>query len=159
MEEYSVTKYTISKLIDKLTWAEHTAGTLQAENDRLRKELSEKEAEIERLERAVAENLSTITYWKDAAEKSETLTKENEDLRTELSDFKVELDNAKFLKNLWWEKYREAKNLVQPESDDDPDKILVELPESLEEEMNKEFDEAALSFVNSMPEGEECDVS
>ena len=47
MEEYSVTKYTISKLIDKLTWAEHTAGTLQAENDRLRKELSEKEEECE----------------------------------------------------------------------------------------------------------------
>ena len=33
--EYGTVKYTISKLIDKLSFAEHTAGTLQAENDRL----------------------------------------------------------------------------------------------------------------------------
>ena len=42
---YSVTKYTISKLIDKLTWAEHTAGALQAENERLQARVKELEAE------------------------------------------------------------------------------------------------------------------
>ena len=69
MEEYSVTKYTISKLIDKLTWAEHTAGTLQAENDRLRKELSEKEEEFE-----TYRNLFDAQF--DATAKLEKLYKE-----------------------------------------------------------------------------------
>ena len=69
MEEYSVTKYTISKLIDKLTWAEHTAGTLQAENDRLRKELSEKEEECE-----TYRNLFDAQF--DATAKLEKLYKE-----------------------------------------------------------------------------------
>ena len=68
MEEYSVTKYTISKLIDKLTWAEHTAGTLQAENDRLRLKAAELEEEVARLEKVIADNCGAITYWREKAE-------------------------------------------------------------------------------------------
>lgn len=68
MEEYSVTKYTISKLIDKLTWAEHTAGTLQAENDRLRKEVNDLAEEVARLEKVISDNCGAITYWREKAE-------------------------------------------------------------------------------------------
>ena len=68
MEEYSVTKYPISKLIDKLTWAAHTAGTLQAENDRLRLKAAELVEELARLEKVIADNCGAITYWREKAE-------------------------------------------------------------------------------------------
>lgn len=67
--EYGTVKYTISKLIDKLSFAEHTAGTLQAENDRLRQQVGELEEECE-----TYRNLFDAQF--DATAKLEKLYKE-----------------------------------------------------------------------------------
>lgn len=68
METFDTVKYTIGKLLDKLTYAEYTAGSLQAENDRLRLEVKRLEEENERLEKVIAENCGAITYWREKAE-------------------------------------------------------------------------------------------
>jgi cell division septum initiation protein DivIVA len=81
--EYSTVKYTISKLIDKLTWAEHTAGTLQAENERLREEVSRLEEELKNMERAIAGQLDLVSYWRKETEAAE---KERDELLASLPE-------------------------------------------------------------------------
>lgn len=65
-------------------------------------------------------------------EKCEALTKGNNALRTELSALKEELKATKDMKDLWWNKYQQTKALYESVASDDPDKILAELPETLE---------------------------
>lgn len=65
-------------------------------------------------------------------EKCEALTKENISLRTELSALKEELKATKDMKDLWWNKYQQTKALYESVVSDDPDKILAELPKTLE---------------------------
>ena len=67
------------------------------------------------------------------AEKCEALTKENNALRTELSALKEELQTVNTMKDMWWDKYQKTKALYESVTSDDPDKILAELPETLEE--------------------------
>ena len=65
-------------------------------------------------------------------EKCEALTKENGALRIEVSALKEELKATKDMKDLWWDKYQQTKALYESVTTDDPDKILAELPETLE---------------------------
>lgn len=94
MDEYSFMKYTISKLLDTLTWAEHTAGTLQAENGHLRKEKFELEVENERLEKVIAENCGAITYWREKAEAAGADTSDLRNCTKELDALLAELPES-----------------------------------------------------------------
>ena len=62
----------------------------------------------------------------------EALTVENHALRVEISSLKEELQAVKTMKDMWWDKYQQTKALYESVTSDDPDKILVELPETLE---------------------------